>query len=126
MKRIVLLLSLIFSLPVFAKVETWYGKYKYEGSEEIVAGNVATMEIELKLTSKTCDFNVSGFQVYEKYKCRANEKNGFLYIYDQKNHKELGRVVRKNKKYYIYSDDVLDPKDIVKPSNFSYKYQKII
>ena len=39
------------------------------------------------------------------------KKNGFLYIYDQKNHKELGRVVRKNKKYYIYSDDVLDPKD---------------
>ena len=71
-----LFLILVCSLPTFsnANLSNWYGKYKYEGSEEIVAGNVATMEIELKLTSKSCDFNVSGFQVYEKYKCRANEK----------------------------------------------------
>jgi len=49
MKKIICLLSLIFSVPAFAQVDVWYGKYRYEGSEEIVAGNVATMEIELKL-----------------------------------------------------------------------------
>ena len=111
--KIICFLCLVCSIPAFAKIDTWYGKYKYEGSEEIISGNVATMEIELKLTPKTCDFNVSGFQVYEKYKCSAEEKNGFLYIYDLKSKKILGRVIHKNKKYYIYSDEVLDPKDNV-------------
>lgn len=113
MRKIIYLFSLFFSLSAFASVDTWYGKYKYEDSEEIVAGNVATMEIELKLTSNTCNFNVLGFQVYENYKCRAIEKNGYLYIYDLKTKKFLGRVIHKNKKYYIYSDAVLDPKDNV-------------
>lgn len=114
MRKLLLLLLFAFSsFPAFSNsnLDSWYGKYHYESSEELSAENVATMEIELNLTSRTCRFNVSGFQVYENYKCRVNEKNGSLYIYDLKSRKGLGKVVKKNKKYYIYSDEVLDPKD---------------
>lgn len=109
--RSLLLILLCFSTITHAHVNKWFGKYHYEGSEEIVAGNVATMEIELKLTANNCQFDVTGFQVYEKYKCNTNEKNGVLYIYDLKSKKLLGKVTQKNKKYYIHSDEVLDPKD---------------
>lgn len=64
-------------------MSTWYGKYHYKGYEEIVAGNVATMKI--KLTVNDCQFDVTGFHVYENYKCNTNEKNGILYIYALKN-----------------------------------------
>lgn len=111
MKKIICLLILIYSVPVFSKIDAWYGKYHYEGSEEIVAGNVATMEIELKLIVNDCQFDVTGFQVDEKYKCNTNEKNGVLYIYDLKSKRLLGKVTKKNTKYYIHSDEVLDPKD---------------
>lgn len=110
--------NLLFALMIFcmstltnAKMSTWYGKYHYYGSEEITAGNVATKEIELKLTVNDCQFDVNGFQVYEKYKCNTNEKNGVLYIYDIKTKRLLGKITQKNRKYYIHSDEVLDPKD---------------
>jgi len=74
MRKVTYLLGLFCSMSTFANVDTWYGKYRYQDSEEIVAGNVATMEIELKLTANNCQFDVIGFQVDEKYKCNTDVK----------------------------------------------------
>lgn len=110
-KLLIILFFLPFSTFSNSNIDSWYGKYHYEDSEELSTNNVATMEIELKFTSKICEFNISGFQVYENYKCKVNEKNGSLYIYDLKSKKIVGRVVKKNKRYHIYCDQVIDSKN---------------
>ncbi|HBM7993596.1 TPA: hypothetical protein ACGCZZ_000735 [Acinetobacter baumannii] len=43
--------------------------------------------------------------------CKVKEKNNELYFFKVQSGEKLGKVVFKEGKYYLYSDDVLDIKD---------------
>ncbi|WP_336166728.1 DUF5991 domain-containing protein [Acinetobacter sp. 161(2023)] len=110
MKKICLLL-LILSANTFANTDKWNGTYHYYSSEELLGGNVATIESVLTLTPKKCEYSIAGFQVDKSYICKVKEKNNELYFFEVQSSEKLGKVVIKKGKYYLYSDEVLDIKD---------------
>jgi len=111
MKNFCFLLFLVLSTNTFANTDKWYGTYHYYCSEELSGGNVATIESVLALTPKKCEYSVAGFQVDKSYICKVKEKNNELYFFKVQSGEKLGKVVFKEGKYYLYSDDVLDIKD---------------
>lgn len=111
MKNFYFLLLLAVSTNTFANTDKWNGTYHYYSSEELLGGNVATIESVLALTPKKCEYSITGFQVDKSYICKVKEKNNELYFFNVQSDEKLGKVVFKKGKYYLYSDEVLDSKD---------------